>query len=277
MLPEGQPARVVHAAGVPSAETVAELPLHAVDQAAVDHLTSVFLPASSALGAPRSFPTLLRLVAQLRAPGGCPWDRAQTTTSLRDAVLNEAYEVVDAIDAADGANLAEELGDLLLLVVMHAQIANEAGDFSLADVLEAVNTKLVRRHPHVFGEAVADTAADVVVTWNEVKAAERRMAGAPPKPDDPLERLPRSMPALERAARVVRDAARDEPMLGRATEAETDPSRPGGAGGRLLAAVEDAVRAGVAPEAALLSALRARYGRPGDRVPSGSASPTAAP
>ena len=123
---------------------------------------------------------LVELVRRLRAPDGCPWDRAQTHRSLRRFVLEEAYEVVEAIDAGDPQHLADELGDLLLQVLLHAQIAAESGHFTLADVTRALADKLIRRHPHVFGAATAATAGDVQRLWSELKrqeAAGRRQAG----------------------------------------------------------------------------------------------------
>lgn len=121
---------------------------------------------------------LVQLVRRLRAPDGCPWDRAQTHRSLRRFVIEEAYEVVDAIDAGDPRHLAEELGDLLLQVLLHAQIAAESGRFTLADVTRALADKLIRRHPHVFGDEAAANEADVRRLWAELKRAEReRQAG----------------------------------------------------------------------------------------------------
>jgi tetrapyrrole methylase family protein/MazG family protein len=253
MFPAGQRASVVRAAGS-AAPAVEPIPLHELDRVPVDHLTSVWIPPVEDLGATRSFPTLERVVARLRAPGGCPWDRAQTHESLREAVLNEAYEVADAIDAGDLDNLTEELGDLLLLVLMHAQIADETGGFALGDVLEAVTTKLIRRHPHVFGDRTADSPDEVVKTWNEVKAEERRLAGAPPKAEHPVDRLPRSMPVLAKATRLIRAADDGGP-----------PTWRPDLGVRLLEAVEAVVWGGEDPETELLAALRRNYGP--DRPP----------
>jgi tetrapyrrole methylase family protein/MazG family protein len=118
------------------------------------------------------------LVARLRAPGGCPWDREQDHRSLRPFLLEEAYEVYDAIESGVATTeLADELGDLLLQVVLHAEHAAEAGAFDLADVQRAIMTKIVRRHPHVFGDVVAHEAADVIVNWERIKAAERASGG----------------------------------------------------------------------------------------------------
>lgn len=165
---------------------------------------SIWVPAADAYRAGRSMDTLERIVARLRAPGGCPWDREQTTASLRLNAIDEAYEVVDAIDAGDDANLAEELGDVLMAVALQAQIAEDGGRFTLADVYERVNTKLVRRHPHVFGDVVVSGTDDIVANWNRIKADEKAEAGrGAADPLDPLARFPVAMPALTVVARLV--------------------------------------------------------------------------
>lgn len=116
----------------------------------------------------------MALQARLRAANGCPWDREQTHDTLRPYLIEEAYEVLDALDSGDAADIAGELGDLLLQVVFHAQLGAEAGRFDIADVIEHVHTKMVRRHPHVFGKVKADTAAQVLKNWEQLKAEERR-------------------------------------------------------------------------------------------------------
>ncbi len=118
------------------------------------------------------------LVARLRAPDGCPWDREQDHRSLRKFLLEESYEVYDALDAGSTPALAEELGDLLLQIVLHAQYAAEAGVFDMTDVHRSVMTKIVRRHPHVFGDVVADSSADVLRNWEQIKAGERASRSA---------------------------------------------------------------------------------------------------
>ena len=265
MLPNEQPVVVARAGSVHGEETTTRVSLRALSDVPVDHLTSVYVSPAAPLGAPRVFATLERIVARLRAPGGCPWDRVQSARSLRGALLDEAYEVVDAIDADDEENLAEELGDLLLLIVMQAQIAAERGDFSFADVVQSISTKLIRRHPHVFGDQAAATPDEVVQTWDRVKAEERRRGGAPPRSDDPIERLPRSMPALERTARIVRK--------------QTRPTEPRGEspGDRLLDEVEAIVARGLDPESTLLAALRRRYGSAPTAAPSAPAEIRPAP
>jgi MazG family protein len=147
---------------------------------------------------------LLDIVARLRAPGGCPWDRAQTWETLRPFLLEEAYEVLDAIAGGDPAALCEELGDLLLQVLLQAEIAAEGGHFTIADVAAGLETKLVRRHPHVFGDARVLDAADVVRNWHRIKAEERRAGG---EDASGLDRLPATLPALARAQEASEKAA----------------------------------------------------------------------
>src|SRR5690348_8666697 len=119
------------------------------------------------------FADLVATMARLRGPGGCPWDRAQTPASLRPFLLEEAYETLDAIDSGDLTRLKEELGDLLLQVVFHAQMAAETGTFTIDDVVAGLVEKLIRRHPHVFGTATAETPDAVVTRWEAIKQAER--------------------------------------------------------------------------------------------------------
>lgn len=143
------------------------------------------------------FDRLCSIMARLRAPDGCPWDREQSLDSLKKYLLEETYEVLDAIDARDWDAHAEELGDLLLQPVFQAQIAAEEGHFSIADALDAINEKLIRRHPHIFGSAEAHTADDVKQRWDEIKADEKKAKGAAPA--GVLHSVPRSQPALVEA------------------------------------------------------------------------------
>ncbi len=121
------------------------------------------------------FEDLLALQARLRAPGGCPWDREQTHASLRTFLLEETHEVLDAMDSGDPRKFASELGDLLLQIIFHSLIASESGQFDIRDVIEAIHTKMVRRHPHVFGDVKAKTSAQVLKNWEKLKAEERRI------------------------------------------------------------------------------------------------------
>ncbi|MEW6335959.1 MAG: nucleoside triphosphate pyrophosphohydrolase [Acidobacteriota bacterium] len=146
------------------------------------------------------FDALITLCARLRAPDGCPWDREQTFESLRAYLIEEVYEVVDAITADEPAALAGELGDLLFQVVFVAQLATERGWFDIADVCRGIHDKMVRRHPHVFGEAEARDAGEVVRNWEAIKQTERSRRGA-------LAGVPRQLPALLKALRMTEKAA----------------------------------------------------------------------
>lgn len=157
---------------------------------------------------PSEMDRLVAILATLRAPGGCPWDREQTHESLRGALLEEAHEVIAAIDARDLANLREELGDLLLHVVFHAQIATERGDFKFEDVAAEVCEKMIRRHPHVFGteeQRLAGTGA-VLTQWEEIKRREK--SGGEGGDDSAMHGLPASLPTLIRAQKAQAKAAR---------------------------------------------------------------------
>lgn len=184
--------------------------------------------------APRVGPAFDRLVAvmsRLRAPGGCPWDREQTHATLRTYLIEEAYEVLDALDFADDAKFAEELGDLLLQVLFHAQIAREEARFSIADVIREIYEKMIRRHPHVFGEKRAKTAAEVLRNWELIKAEERKKkeekeandvkdsgrsgsrssftsSGSSTSSPSILDGIPHTLPALLEALQLTRKAAR---------------------------------------------------------------------
>jgi MazG family protein len=143
---------------------------------------------------------LLDIMARLRAPAGCPWDREQTPATLKPQLLEECYEVLEAIDSGSPEHLTEELGDLLLHVVFLARIAQEAGQFAFADVANGVAEKLIRRHPHVFGDAKVADASGVVAQWHEIKKAEK------PQRESALDGVPRALPALMRAEALQKKA-----------------------------------------------------------------------
>ena len=145
-------------------------------------------------------------MARLRAPGGCPWDRKQTFATIKSCLLEETYEVMHAIDLQDWPGLAEELGDLLLQPVFFAEMAAEHGLFTITDSLDAINQKLIRRHPHVFADAIAETAEDVKQRWEEIKRQEKAEQGADPA-ESVLDGVPRSLPALMEAEKLSRKAA----------------------------------------------------------------------
>ncbi len=163
------------------------------------------------------FGRLVALQARLRAPNGCPWDREQTHATLRTYLVEEAYEVLDAMRGGDDAKFAEEMGDLLLQVVFHSQIAAEQGRFTVADVIREVHEKMVRRHPHVFGEKRARDAAEVLRNWEQIKAQERQgaqerqengVAKNEDKPKSLLDSVPRALPATMEGLQLTRKASR---------------------------------------------------------------------
>jgi MazG family protein len=204
---------------------------------------------------------LVEIMARLRDPeGGCPWDLEQDFASIAPYTLEEAYEVDDAIRRGDLAALKDELGDLLLQVVFHARMAEEAGHFRFDDVVAAICDKLVRRHPHVFGDAEIHTSEEQTRSWEEIKAAERAEAGAP----EPLDGVPLALPALVRAAKLQRRAARAglAAVLPEVSDKKLDAEA---LGEELFALVVRANRDGVDPEEALRAATarfvaRARSG-----------------
>ncbi|BAZ89033.1 MazG family protein [Raphidiopsis curvata NIES-932] len=151
---------------------------------------------------------LIDVVAKLRSPeGGCPWDLAQTQTSLTPYIIEEAYEVVDAISTGEQSAICEELGDLLLQVILQAQIASEKGDFSVKEVAEGIAQKLIRRHPHVFGDVKVENVEQVRQNWDEIKAAEKGQTMATQKLSDNLNRYRRSLPPLNAAMKISQKAA----------------------------------------------------------------------
>jgi XTP/dITP diphosphohydrolase len=152
---------------------------------------------------------LITVIAQLRDPdGGCPWDLAQTPQTLTPYIIEEAYESVDAIQNGDKTDMAEELGDLLLQVVLQAQIFQEQGDFNLGDIAQGITAKMIRRHPHVFGEATADTPEAVKLNWEKIKAQEKSEREDPQQLTPKLQRYARSMPPLAGAMKISQKAAK---------------------------------------------------------------------
>ncbi len=168
-------------------------------------------PKQKKLTAGGWFERLVALQARLRAPNGCPWDREQTHATLRTYLVEEAYEVLDAMTSGDDAKFAEEMGDLLLQVVFHSQIAAEQERFTVADVIREVHEKMVRRHPHVFGEKRARDAAEVLRNWEQIKADERQGNGSARKEEKPkslLDGVPRTLPATMEGLQLTRKASR---------------------------------------------------------------------
>jgi len=190
--PDTFPVTLIHGAGTGEA-VVEHVALYEMDRSTqINHLTSMYLPAPDQY---TSFEAFQEIIAHLRAPQGCPWDRKQSHESLRRYLLEEAYEVLEAIDNAQWDELAGELGDLLLQIVLHTQIAIDEGEFQMRDVLRHVNTKMIRRHPHVWGDVNVDGDADRVVgNWEEIKKAER--ADQPKVRESLLDGVPKGLPSL---------------------------------------------------------------------------------
>ena len=193
---------------------------------------------------------LISTLELLRAPGGCPWDREQTHASLVQYLIEETHELVDAIESGSDAELIEELGDVLYQVLFHADIAREAGRFTLEDVATHMTAKMVGRHPHIFGDATADTAADVVVVWEERKKIEK------PGRTSVLDGIPQGMPSLALADKVLGRAARVGLISDDADAAAIPVANEDELGGLLLAIVASAKANGLDAERALRTTLR---------------------
>ncbi|HXU36024.1 MAG TPA: nucleoside triphosphate pyrophosphohydrolase [Blastocatellia bacterium] len=230
---------------------------------------------SSAAIKGEKFAELVQLIARLRAPGGCPWDREQTHESLKPMMLEEAYEVVEAIDEGDDEELIGELGDLLLQVVFHSQIADEEGRFTVGEVIDRISTKMIRRHPHVFGEDTAQTSDEVLRNWEAIKEAELQEKGKKDDDGSMLDsvstRLPAVMEAFQMTTKVSRvdfdwpdvpsvleklDEEVEELKEAVATEQPNHQEIAGEVGDLLFVAVNVARLLGVDPESALKTSNR---------------------
>ena len=268
--PDEHPVTLVHGAGTPD-EKVETLPLYAIDRSPyIGLLTALYVPP---LAPEASFEAFQEVVARLRAPDGCPWDRKQTHKSLRRFLVEETYEVLEAIDHEDWAALKEELGDVLLQVALHTQIAWEEGEFTYPELFAAITRKMIHRHPHVFGEVKVNGVEDVLRNWEALKAQEKAAKGEAPA-ESALDGIPKGLPALMQAEKLQKKAAKvgfdwddvadvwakvyeelDE-VKGAATEAE----RAAELGDLLFAVVNLARWYGVHPEDALREA-NARFKR----------------
>ncbi len=189
--------------GIPGKQQIIELPLYAIDrESGINHLTSLYIPKQP--GDMRDGDKLIDIMETLRAPGGCPWDREQTHETLKPYLLEETYEVIDAIETGDIDNLIEELGDLLFQIVFHAELGREDGLFSLYDVFEGINKKMVSRHPHVFAEVQAETPEAVVTNWEAIKQKEKHTQTI----SDEMNRIPRAFTALMAAYKIQAKASK---------------------------------------------------------------------
>ncbi len=220
IYPDEHPVRLVHAAGTKD-EYVEDLPLYKIDRSKkIGLLTVLYVPS---LGEGTSFEAFQEIIAHLRAPDGCPWDKEQTHQSLRTHLLEEAYEALAALDSGEPQKMAEEFGDLLLQIVLNVQIASEEGEFGMSDVLKGIYDKIIRRHPHVFGEVKVDGVGGVLKNWEKLKADERAGSSEPEK--GLLGGVPLALPALiqaqeyqDRASRVGFDWTEIEGVLEKITE-----------------------------------------------------------
>jgi tetrapyrrole methylase family protein/MazG family protein len=179
-------------------------PIHELDRHAFDHLTSVFIPPVPEELRKPTWDDLVRVIERLRAPGGCPWDREQTHDSIKRNLLEESFEIIEAIEKDDPAKLEEELGDLMMQPLMHATMAKEDGYFTIDDVIAAITYKLIRRHPHVFGDVDAKDSETVLRNWEAIKKTEK----AHEDRTSALDGVPVTMPALMRAMDISRKAVK---------------------------------------------------------------------
>ena len=248
--------RIVRAGGTAGAHII-ETALARLDRAdRFDHLATLYVPPLGVTEDVRSFEGVRAIVARLRAPeGGCPWDLEQTHETLKRFLIEEAYEALDALDEGTPSRIAEEMGDLLMQVVLHAQVAEDAGEFAIEDVLRSIGEKLVRRHPHVFGETVVSGAGDVGRNWEALKKEERG--------DQPLlDAVPKAMPALAQAQAVQSRAARNGlgdpygPPVAEAVAAFDAAATPDALGDLLFAVVASARARDLDAEEALRLAVR---------------------
>jgi len=203
VYPDEHAVQLIHGAGTTD-QLVETLPLYEIDRSPqVGLLTSLYVPP---LGIGTSLEVFQDVIAALRAPDGCPWDREQTHLSLRPHLLEEVYEVLTALDRQDAPALCEELGDLLLQIALHAQIASEEGEFKMVDILQGIHHKIVRRHPHVFGDLKLTNSESVIQNWERLKATEKKSNGN--TQSGLLEGVSITMPALSQAQTYQVRAAR---------------------------------------------------------------------
>jgi len=269
MYPAAHPVTVLSALGT-AEESTRTVTLSELDHRAYGYLDSVFVPALAPIEDIRRFDGLHHVIERLHAPGGCPWDREQTHATLRPHLLEESYEALEAIDRDDPVALAEELGDVLLQVLMHAAVGERLEEFSLGDVVEHITLKLIRRHPHVFGDTSAATAEEVYQNWEALKQQEKPRQSI-------LEGVPSTLPALAasqtiqgRARRVGFDWPDVEGPLEKLREEIGELARAGAAAERedefgdiLFVAVNIADHLGIDAEQALRGAnqkFRRRFG-----------------
>ncbi|UNK18530.1 nucleoside triphosphate pyrophosphohydrolase [Paenibacillus sp. N3/727] len=201
---------VGHALGVEGEESIVRIPLYELDRIeGYGNLSLVYVPRSDDDQLrQRTFARLHEIVGILRSPEGCPWDRDQTHESIRKNLIEETYEVLETIDEDDPEHMQEELGDLLLQILLHAQMEEELGTFTVYDVIQGLNDKLIFRHPHVFGENFAKDAEAALQNWEQMKAEEKRRKGLDPEKASALDGIPRDLPALMKAYKLQKKASK---------------------------------------------------------------------
>jgi len=260
LYPDEHPVQLVHAAGT-SQQLVELLPLYEIDRSPnIGLLTCLYVPP---LPVGSSFEAFHEIIAHLRAPEGCPWDREQTHQTLRQHLLEETYEALNALDANEPDHMREEFGDLLLQIVLNAQIANESGEFNISQIFKSIYDKIIRRHPHVFSDWQVEGVGDVLQNWEKLKAAERQSSGDSEK--GLLDGVPLALPALsqaqeiqDRATRVGFDWPNIQGVVDKIREectefiqAEDDTSRTAEIGDLIFALVNLARRYNIDGESAL--------------------------
>jgi len=201
---------VGHALGVENAEQIHRVPLYELDRLeGYGNLSLIYIPANREGDIrKRTFARLHEIVGILRSPGGCPWDQEQTHESLRKNLIEETYEVLETIDEDDPEHMKEELGDLLLQIMLHSQMEEEVGTFDVFDVIQGLNDKLIFRHPHVFGDQDAGNAEEALQNWEGMKAEEKRRKGLKPEALSALSGIPRDLPALMKAYKLQKKASK---------------------------------------------------------------------
>lgn len=210
IYPDDYTVIVGHALGVEGQENIQRVPLYELDRVeGYGNLSLVYVPRSDEDQLrQRTFARLHEIVGILRSPEGCPWDREQTHASLRKNLIEETYEVLETIDEDDPEHMQEELGDLLLQILLHSQMEEENGSFNVYDVIQGLNDKLIFRHPHVFGDIIAKDAESALQNWDQMKAEEKRLKGLSPEKASVLDGVPRDLPALMKAYMLQKKAAK---------------------------------------------------------------------
>ncbi|WP_028595196.1 nucleoside triphosphate pyrophosphohydrolase [Paenibacillus assamensis] len=210
VYPDDYEVVVGHALGVPGAEQIVRVPLYELDRVeGYGNLSLIYVPRTEDEAVRnRTFERLHEIVGILRSPDGCPWDQEQTHLSIRKNLIEETYEVLETIDDDDPTAMQEELGDLMLQIMLHSQMEEEVGSFTVYDVIQSLNEKLLFRHPHVFGDKSANDAEAALKNWEQMKAEEKRLKGTDQAATSVLDGIPRDIPALMKAYKIQKKASK---------------------------------------------------------------------